>query len=276
MPLQDEYQVKLDAFCGPLDLLLFLIRRAELDIHDIPIAQITDQYLSFLRHVDDIDMESAGDFLVMAATLMEIKSRSLMPPGEGEEGPEGTDLAPAAALDPRFELVKQLIEYQRYRIAAEELDRRRRDFARQFPLRPPRGEESPQESPELELEDAHVYDLFETYGRIMASIDFARMGDHRVEVDDTPAALYQEDLLDRLRRAAGGRLTLQELFEERSRVQRLGLFLAMLELVRLRRIVVRQEDLLGEIALELLQGSDEATERRSDEGKGRDIIAPRA
>ncbi len=77
---QDEYQVTLDSFCGPMDLLLFLIRRAEVDVHDIPIAAITDQYLAFLKEVDDVDIEEAGEFLVMAATLMEIKSRTLMPP----------------------------------------------------------------------------------------------------------------------------------------------------------------------------------------------------
>ncbi len=257
MPLQDEYHVRLDAFCGPLDLLLFLIRRAEVDIHDISIAQVTDQYLAFLRDAHDIDMESAGDFLVMAATLMEIKSRSLMPPGEGEEG-AGADAGPGPMLDPRFELVRQLLQYQRYRIAAEELERRRRDFSRQFPAQPPRGLDQPRPATlDLELEDAHVYDLFETYSRITASIDFARMGDHFVEVDDTPAALYQEDLLDRLRVAPEGRLTLQALFEGRARVQRLGLFLATLELVRLRRLLVRQEDLLGEIGLELLPADAE-------------------
>ena len=252
MPLQEEYQFKLDAFCGPLDLLLYLIRRAEVDIHDIPIAQITDQYLAFLRHAGDVDMESAGDFLVMAATLMEIKSRSLMPGVEAEEGAEGAGIDTAGPLDPRFELVKQLLEYQRYRLAAEALQRRHRDFARQFPAQPQLGDEEPQEPPDLDLDDAHAWDLYESYGRIMASIDLARLGDHLVEVDDTPAVLYQEELLDRLHGAPGERLTLQELFDGRSRVQRLGLFLATLELVRLRRIVVRQDDLLGEIGLELL------------------------
>ena len=80
MPLQEDYRVTLDAFEGPLDLLLHLIRRAELDIHDISVARITDQYLAFLRDMRTIDVEIAGDFLVMAATLIELKSRTLMPP----------------------------------------------------------------------------------------------------------------------------------------------------------------------------------------------------
>ncbi len=268
--VRNEYQVTLDSFCGPMDLLLYLIRRAEVDVHDIPIAGITDQYIAFLRQVDDVDIEAAGEFLVMAATLMEIKSRTLMPPepaeGEGSEGDAelaavGGEAMPA---DPRFELVKQLLDYQRYRIAAETLDDRRKAFSRQFPAQPCRtedDEEADSGPPVLELEDAHVYDLYESYDRIIATIDFNQLGDHHVEIDDTPAALYQEDLLDRLGRAEGRRLTLQETFEGCPRLQRLGLFLAALELVRLRTIRVSQEDLLASIMVEL---TEEETSDQSD------------
>ncbi|MHC4416248.1 MAG: segregation and condensation protein A [Planctomycetota bacterium] len=264
MPLQEDYQVRLDAFCGPLDLLLYLIRQAEVDIHDIPMAEITDQYLAFLKQVEDIDIEAAGEFLVVAATLMEVKSRTLMPPEEGDEpapadGAEGTGRGVA---DPRVELVQQLLEYQKYRVASETLHQRRAEFDRRYPARSHAvDDDGAAEPPGLELEDAHVYDLFGTYRRIIASIDFDRMGDHHVEIDDTPAAVYQEDLLDRLRRAPGTRLTLQEAFEGQTRVQRIGLFLAMLELVRLRMISVRQEDLLAEIVVEL---DEEGTEGLRD------------
>lgn len=254
MPLQDEYQVTLDAFCGPLDLLLYLIRRAEVDVHDIPIAQITDQYLGLLRQVEDIDIEAAGEFLVMAATLMEIKSRTLMPAGVAEGVAEGdVEAASGESADPRFELIKQLLEYQRYRLASETLEQRRKAFMRQFAAQPFASDEQSEadEPPVLELEDAHVYDLYESYERIIASIDFARMGDHRVEIDDTPAALYQADLLDRLQRSAEGRLTLQDAFEGCQRVQRIGLFLATLELVRLRKVRVQQENLLADVLIEL-------------------------
>jgi segregation and condensation protein A len=267
MTLQDEYQVRLDAFCGPLDLLLYLIRRAEVDIHDIPIAEITNQYLNVLRQVEHVDIEAAGEFLVMAATLMEIKSRTLMPPQAqppGAEEGEGAalqevEIRDGAGTDPRFELVRQLLEYQRYRLASEDLQLQRQAFEQQFACRPYQdGPPAPEPEPAmLELDDAHMYDLYEAYERIIASIDFARFGDHHVQLDDTPAAVYQADLLERLGQA-GGRLALQEAFEERERAQRLGLFLAMLELVRLRRIVVRQEDLLCDITVELTDPSDDA------------------
>ncbi len=264
MPLQEDYQLTLDAFCGPMDLLLYLIRQAEVDVHDIPVAEITDQYLKFLEQAGYIDIEAAGDFLVMAATLMEIKSRTLMPPepaGEDADGEEGEPLSELgdggadvalSSADPRFELVQQLLQYQRYRVASEELEEHRQVFSRQFAARVRQSDEPEVELPALELEDAHVFDLSEAYGRIISSIDFTRLGDHRIEIDDTPAVVYQQQLLDRLEAAGQGRLTLQEVFEGRERVPRIGLFLAMLELVRLRRINVRQTELDSDITVELI------------------------
>jgi len=277
MPLQEDYRVTLDAFQGPLDLLLFLIRRAEVDIQDIPIAQITDQYLAFLGQVRDIDVDLAGEFLVMAATLIEIKSRTLMPP-EQWPGTEGGESSPSGAggeaVDPRYELVQQLLAYQRYRIAAEELDTRRKEFAKRYPLRPgkrdPTEREEAAEPVELELEDVHVGDLASAYEHIVASIDFSRLGDHVVEMDDTPIALYQEDLLDRLNRTEDGCMTLQEAFAGQNRGQRIGLFLAVLELVRLYRITVAQDDIDSEIELRLIADPGEALVIETDEIAGRE------
>ncbi len=269
MPLQDDYQVTLETFEGPLDLLLYLMRRAEVDIHDIPIAQITEQYLGFLKQIDEIDIDLAGDFLVMASTLIEIKSRTLMPPepadvtdGQVEAGvAEGAAEAALAVSDPRSQLVRQLLEYRRYHIAADELAERRAAFAHRFALRPYHGgAESEAAAPvELDLEDAHIFDLVESYEHIMASIDFRRFGDHLVEIDHTPIAVHQEDLLERLKQSPGGQLLLVvEIFEGHDRGQRLGLFLAMLELVRLLKITVRQEAVTDEIVLELLEERREA------------------
>jgi segregation and condensation protein A len=118
MALQEEYRVSLEDFCGPLDLLLFLVRRAEVDIQAISIARIADQYLDHLRRLSEVDIDMAGDFLVMAATLMEIKSRVLAPglPAEGEDQAESPE-APLALdrPDPGGELIRQLLAYQRLR-----------------------------------------------------------------------------------------------------------------------------------------------------------------
>jgi len=301
--LQDDYHITLDAFKGPLDLLLFLIRRAEVEITDIPIAEITDQYLDFLGQIEDIDIDLAGEFLVMAATLVEIKARVLQARRERRPGDSETGEAVSATLagadtgldfdrsDPRYELIQQLLAYQKYRIAAEDLEHRREEFRNRFAVQPARhdlrtegtpgtpgapGSQPVDESSEtmdLDIEDAHIFDLFEAYERIVASVDFSRLGEHEVQDNDTPIGLHQEDLLDRLRRAlaippslsgrgrGGGsdasvmpgvrRITLQEAWLGRRKIDIIGLFLATLELVRQRRITVVQDEPTGEIMLQL-------------------------
>ncbi len=251
---QEQFRISLDAFDGPLDLLLYLVRRAEVDIHDIPIASIADAYLATLQQAAAVDVEMAGEFLVMAATLVEIKSRSLVPPEEAvaEEGGEGAD---DASGDPRSDLIRQLLAFQRYRTASEALDKRREEALRRFPVRAVAGEQemtSESEGIELDLEDVHLLDLADAYEHIASSIDFGRLGEHRVEVDDTPIALCQEDLLDRLQRDPGRRLTLQGTFTGLKASERIGMFLATLELVRQQKVTVRQESKWGDIILELL------------------------
>ena len=110
--VQQDYKVRLDSFEGPLDLLLFLVRRSEVDLHDIPIGKITDQYLSLLSHAEKVDVELAGEFLVMAATLVEIKSRTIAPP-ETQEEHDGAE-AEGSIEDPRADLIRQLLRYRAY------------------------------------------------------------------------------------------------------------------------------------------------------------------
>ena len=242
MPLQDDYEVRLSSFQGPLDLLLFLVRRAEVDIRDIPIHTIAEQYFAFLKQIDRIDVDLAGEFLVMAATLVEIKSRTLAPRQSGA----GDDDAPTDALDaadPRFELVRQLLSYQRYRTAAESLDALRHESARRWPAGG-HGGDAPEDDAEesIEIEDAHILDLVEAFERIIAAVDLTRLGDHRVEYDDTPISLHQADIVDRLGRATRRSLTLQQVMEGRTRGEMIGLFLALLELARNQQVEIRQDD----------------------------------
>jgi segregation and condensation protein A len=250
VPLQDDYQVRLDRFQGPLDLLLFLIRRAEVDVVDIPIAAITDQYFAFLKQLDTIDIDVAGEFLVMAATLVEIKSRTLAP-AEKLAQREGADAGALDETDPRFELVKQLLAYQKYRTAADELARLRAEFAQRWAVTG-RGAQLPEEpEKEVELDDVHMLDLIEAYERIVAGIDLSRVGDHRVEYDDTPISLHQVDLVDRLEHAPEKRMSLQDVFTGKSRGEAIGLFLAMLELAREQKVGIRQDRINGTIEIEL-------------------------
>ena len=252
----DDYQVKLSAFEGPLDLLLFLIRRAEVDIHDIPIATITSQYLQTVSGAADLDVDQAGEFLVMAATLVEIKSRMLAPALEGAEADD--PLVPSeSGEDPRRDLVRQLLAYQRFRSAADGLERLRSEYARRWPASgaaeaPMEEGEAREWTPEdLDLGDVHVLDLLEAFERLSASVDFTRLGEHQVTWDDTPIGLHQDDLVDRLSRSDGRRMTLQSVFEGRSRLDRIGMFLALLELAREQRVRVRQERAGDPIEIEL-------------------------
>ena len=246
-----EYRVKLEAFEGPIDLLLFLIRRAEVDITDIPIAAITDQYLAYLSQIDRIDIDLAGEFLVMAATLMEIKARMLAPPTpEGESsggGPAPADGRPA--LDPRADLVRQLLAYKRFRDAADALDRRRVEWERRWPVhRIGIDDEALREAmaageSELDLEDLDLLDLAQAHGRIVATVNFDRLGEHTIVYDETPIELHAADIIDRLRRddPESRGVALASLFEGRTRSQMIGLFLATLELVRRREVAVTQD-----------------------------------
>jgi segregation and condensation protein A len=287
-----EYTVRLDSFEGPLDLLLFLIRRAEVEVTDIPISTITDQYLKHIEHLatdeagHGIDIELAGEFLVMAATLMEIKSRMLtpvtpMPAGEGEEGE--TSRRRNAIEDPRAELVKQLLEYKRFRDATDALERTKRDWEGKYgtarTLQPKREKAvDPDADPDakVDLDDVGLMDLVEAFSRILETVDLSRVGEHRVIMDDTPVEIHAEDIVDRLTRlrdemaAAGGgkaapEIEFSTLFTGKSRSEAIGMFLAVLELVKQQRIGVRQDEAAGRIVL-ALRSSDIVAEQGAEPG----------
>ena len=258
MALQDDYEVRLSSFQGPLDLLLFLVRRSEVDISDIPISMITEQYFGFLKNIHRVDVELAGEFLVMAATLVEIKSRTLAPRAPSQIDTTGENRREAA--DPRFELVQQLLAYQQFRTAAGALDRLRLESARRYVAGSHGGGMIPDTDENefsVEIEDAHVLDLVESFERIMQSVDISRLGDHRIEYDDTPISLHQADLVDRLAHSERRRMTMQQIFTGRSRGEMIGLFLALLELARQQQVAVRQYDGDADIEIELLQLSPE-------------------
>ena len=184
------------------------VRRAEVDISDIPIALRTEQYFAFLKNIYSIDIELAGEFLVMAASLVEIKSRTLAPQQPSTR--KGSDARERSGDDPRFELVQQLLAYQQFRTAARTLDRLRQERARRYGPGAHGGELAADATDYeffVDIEDAHVLDLVESFERIMQSVDISRLGDHRIEYDDTPISLHQADLVDRLACADRRRMT---------------------------------------------------------------------
>ncbi len=258
--LTEEYTVRLDAFSGPMDLLLHLIRRAEIDVSEIALAEITDQYLAFLEDVSDVDVEVAGEFLVIAATLIEVKSRLLAPAEDSARAAEHDKQRRRAEPEdsPAVDLVKQLLAYRAYRDAADELLARADAWRQRWPLASigtPKDALAP--SDDLDIGDLSLFDLMQCYARLAETVQFDRIGDHAVHDDDTPIELHATDVLDRLRRlhvAEGGdrRMTMRALFDERSKPEVIGLFLAVLELVRKRKITVTPGE-AGDVFVTLLE-----------------------
>ncbi len=249
-PVKDEvleYRVELDVFNGPLDLLLYLIKRDELDIYDIPIARITDTYMTYvgmLREMSSdagLDINVAGDFLVMAATLMEIKSAMLLPRQPASDNADGEPSAAQQLADPRFELVQQLLEYKRFKDSANLLADRRHTHENRFPRYPARLEGDPDEPPPVDLDEVQVWDLLSAFSRLMQEVGARAPRFHEVTYDDTPIDLHAADIEDRLTRE--GRLSFRQLVVGRqSRSEMIGVFLALLELIRQKKILVQQAE----------------------------------
>lgn len=244
-----EYRVELDVFNGPLDLLLYLIKRDELDIYDIPVARITDSYMQYLNSLRELhrehglDINVAGDFMVMAATLMEIKSAMLLPRQEAPPSADGSGRSAAEELtDPRMGLVRQLLEYKRLKDQATLLDRRRAEHEARFPRVPVLPDVDPAEPPPLDMDEVQVWDLLEAFSRLMKDIGQVRRSRfHEVAYDDTPIELHAADIEDRLCRDRT--LSLRRLLEGRSsRSEMIGVFLALLELIRQKKVLARQDD----------------------------------
>ncbi|MDP6545719.1 MAG: segregation/condensation protein A [Phycisphaerae bacterium] len=237
-----EYRVSLDNYSGPMDLLLYLIRREEVDIHDIPLARIIDQYIQYVEMLQELDPNAAGDFIVLAATLTEIKTRMLLPAPEALDGDEE-----GAGIDPRADLIRQLLEYKEFKDASTDL----RDMvdiqSQRFPRRPPKFESS--DETQIDLEDVQVWDLFDSFSRVMEAIG-TRAVSHEVIYDDTPVELHAADILDRLQRE--GPLSFAQIFEGRTiHSEVVGLFLAMLELMRQRQIFASQDANFRDIHIHL-------------------------
>jgi segregation and condensation protein A len=229
-----DYRVNLDIFAGPLDLLLYLVRKEEVDIYDIPLAKITDQYLRYLEMLKQLDIDLAGDFLVMAATLMEIKSAMLLPKADPEQ------VAQEQAGDPRAELIRQLLEYKKYKDAANLLDaaaeRQQERFGRPASLV---SRLVPDAEPELDMDRVSIWDLLEAFDSVCKAIGTQAYTGHIR--DDTPIDLYQIEILHRLQ--TEGPLTFERIFEARpNRLVMVGLFLAVLELIRDRLIWAEQPE----------------------------------
>ncbi|HVF92408.1 MAG TPA: segregation/condensation protein A [Blastocatellia bacterium] len=238
----DQYKVKLAVFEGPLDLLLFLIRKEEVSIYDIPIARVTQQYLDYLRAMQELDIGVAGEFLLMAATLIQIKSQMLLPrdPAIPEDQVE----------DPRAELVNQLLEHQKFKAAANALHQRATIESATFT----RGElETDKENPEV---SSTIFQLFEVFQEVLSRKRAI------TEIEIAREELTMAEKITEIKRlvSGGGTVSAREMFERaRSRRELVLIFLAVLELVKELAIRLKQADTFGEILI---------TKREEEAGAG--------
>lgn len=241
--MSESYRVELDVYSGPLDLLLRLVTREEVSIYDIPVARITDQYLAHLRTLPELDVETAGDFLVLAATLLALKARLLLPaarPGEEKASDDPEE-------DPRAELVRRLIVYRQYRQAAGWLEERLPVSSLTFDRGAP--PEAAEKTPEAEPGSlsAQLSALVLAYQAALAALS-ATPPEHEVSMPRFNVEEKMAELLQRLERV--GFMRFDELFSRgTSRQEIVATFLALLELVRLGQVRARQPKPFGRLEL---------------------------
>ena len=232
-----DFRVDLDVFRGPLDLLLYLVRKHEVEIVEIPIATITDQYLEYLAVLEQLDCNAVGDFLAMASTLIEIKSQQVLP--RSDEVADDLE-------DPREELVRRLLEYKKFRDAASMLEERSRRWQQHYgrlgsdlPTRDRNLAEEP-------IREVELWDLVSAFGRIIRDSVLSKPSN--IVYDDTPIHVYMARIYARLQ--ARGQLAFSDLFDHgMHKSTMVGIFLAVLELARHGRVRVEQNDLFSQIWL---------------------------
>lgn len=238
MSTQDEYKVKLEVFEGPLDLLLYLIKKDEVDIYNIPIETITTQYMEYLSLMRMLDLNIAGEFIVMAATLMMIKSRMLLPV---EERPE----MEAEEEDPRWDLVRQLVEYKKFKDAAMRLQEKEMFQENIFALGSEGAILEP-EDPGMVLGDVSLFDLISAFNEVLKRAKPEELGE--IYADKWTVA----DKIDAILSVIGMKkeIPFSMLFGENAgRHEIICTFLALLELIRLRQINITQKEHFGEIII---------------------------
>jgi segregation and condensation protein A len=238
--MEGDYKVKLEVFEGPLDLLLYLIKKDEVDIYDVSIERITSQYLEYLETFRMLDLEIAGEFVVMAANLIYIKSRNLLPVHQQPPDEE------AEEEDPRWDLIRQLIEYKKFKDAAFQLHHRellQEGLIVRVPVKPPF-----EDSGTLLKSEVGIFDLINAFQKVLKKIELKRE-DLREIFEESFTVSDKIDFI--MRSVAGQRpVAFFDLFETAaSRTEIAVTFLALLELIRMRQIRVFQDGLFAEIEI---------------------------
>ena len=234
----DDFRIQLDAYRGPIDLLLYLVRRHEVDLRDIPVAQIAEQYLEFMDVIEQLDMNLVGDFLEVASLLVEAKMRALLPRPESDSG---DDLE-----DPRDHLVERLLLYKQFKDASLLLEEQQRQWQDRYGRvandLPPRQ----LDVAEQPIKEVELWDLVSSFGRILRTNQPAP--GENIVYDDTPIHVYMQRIHQRL--VGDHQISFSELFEiGMHKSAMVGVFLAILELVRHHDVTTEQPDEHGDILI---------------------------
>ncbi|MBY0096496.1 segregation/condensation protein A [Mesobacillus maritimus] len=253
----NEYNVKIEAFEGPLDLLLHLINRLEIDIYDIPVAEITEQYLIFIHAMKELKLDIASEYLVMAATLLAIKSKMLLPKHE-DESEEAFSYEDEE--DPRDELVERLIEYKKFKEAAIEFKSLEKDRGLMY-TKPPSDLSEFTKDTQIEKSDVDVsiYDMLAALQKLMRRKKLQKPLATRITRQEIPIEKRMAEIIDQL--ASGGRKRFQELFPVHDRGHIVVTFLAVLELMKRQEVHVEQEQNFAEIFVTSQKGAGKVGNR---------------
>jgi len=248
------YKVNLEIFEGPLDLLLYLIKKDEFNIEDIPISAITKQYLQYMDLMRMLDLDIAGEFLVMAATLMHIKSKILLPPEDTEEE--------KSEEDPREELVKKLLEYRKFKEAAEQLKARETQQKEVFSrpaARQPIEDNGREDEPYFE---ASIFDLLSAFSKILKEVPKNKF--YELVKDEVTVSEKIHEIFHILVKKPV--IYFLELFgKARNKIDIIATFLALLELIRMKEVKVRQDKIFGDI--KIIRNSERITPPKIEEVK---------
>lgn len=250
-----QYNVKIEAFEGPLDLLLHLINRLEIDIYDIPVSEITEQYLIYIHAMKEFQLDIASEYLVMAATLLAIKSKMLLPKYEEEEDEDFFDYE--EGQDPRDELVERLIEYKKYKEAAEDLKTLEQERGLMY-TKPPSdlsqyAEDDRADNTRL---DVTLYDMLGAFQKLLRRKKLQKPVAAKIARQEIPIEKRMEEIMGMLS-SSGGRKNFNDLFPEMERGHIVVTFLAILELMKRKEVSVEQEGNFADIFISAQRGANE-------------------
>ncbi|XQY93913.1 segregation/condensation protein A [Metabacillus sp. HB246100] len=240
-----QYHVKIDAFEGPLDLLLHLINRLEIDIYDIPVSEITEQYMLYIHTMQELHLDVASEYLVMAATLLSIKSRMLLPKQEEELFDE--EFAEEPEEDPRDELMKRLIEYRKYKEAAVDLRNLEEDRSLVYTKAPSDlSEYAEVAASHVDSLNVSIYDMLGAFQKMLRRKKIQKPVQTRITRQEIPIEKRMDEILQNLRNSPG-RKRFVDLFSSNNREHLVVTFLAILELMKSQQIIIEQENNFADI-----------------------------